>query len=220
MFSWLMLFWFGKRPALHRISGVFGFGFTQASHNIGDRPERGTGEHRAKNVFKFGRQPLPIISVIVKALCAPTLFETTCCTFQDVKIDDRFCEPLKSVTSPKCSNEMISWSRFVVLDASGPKGQSRRARFASVCCIPSCRNNVVEVAADVGKFIGQDTYRGPFACFLAGGKVLVLHIFHRGHLLSVRGVFFALEKGESVACYSCGARSVCGYFHDVHARRT
>ena len=49
-----------------------------------------------------------------------TLFETTCCTFQDVKIDDRFCEPLTSVTSPKCSNEMISWSRFVVLDASGP----------------------------------------------------------------------------------------------------
>ena len=25
--------------------------------------------------------------------------------------------------------------------------------------------------------------------------------FHRGHLLSLRGVSFALEKGESVACY-------------------
>ena len=36
---------------------------------------------------------------------------------------------------------------------TGPKGQSRRTRFASVYCIPSCRNNVVEVAADVGKFI-------------------------------------------------------------------
>ena len=52
-------FGFGKRPALHRISGVFGFGFTQASHNISGRPDRGTGEHRAKNVFKFGLQPLP-----------------------------------------------------------------------------------------------------------------------------------------------------------------
>ena len=58
----------------------------------------------------------------------------------------------------------------MVLKASGQKDQSRRVRFASVCFSllhlqTLVKNNVVEVATDVGKSIEQDTHRGQFSCW-------------------------------------------------------